>query len=374
MPFPRLRLRVLARALLFLCLGLLAAAPASPAKQGSKGRSLHPNVIRQARAKEAQRTAAYRRMYWGAWIGAQLTGQQAPWDFTAVERFEQNSGKRLSLLQFSSPFFNCNAQPCTPYNFPTTPFNAIRAHGAIPFFSWNSAASPTSKEMPDFRLADVAAGRYDAYITEWATSAARWGNPFFLRFNWEMNGDWFPWSEGVNGNGRGTYIAAWRHVHDIFTSVGARNATWVWCPNVDPDRDYTALKALYPGDGYVDWTCLDGYAYDTSARQSFATLFRSAYDQIVTQIAPTKPMVIGETGAIDDGQKGRWMTDAFTALAGFPQVKAFMYFENVDTAKNINWSVETSASSQTAFRKGIGSPTFVGNQFGSLAASPIPAP
>ena len=77
------------------------------------------------------------------------------------------------------------------------------------------------------------AGTYDAYIREFAEGARDWGHPFFLRFNWEMNGDWFPWAERVNGNQPGEYVAAWRHVHDIFTAVGATNATWVWCPYAD---------------------------------------------------------------------------------------------------------------------------------------------
>ena len=51
-----------------------------------------------------------------------------------------------------------------------------------------------------------------------------------------MNGNWFAWMEGVNGNQPGEYVAAWRHVHDIFTAVGATNVSWVWCPNVDPGR------------------------------------------------------------------------------------------------------------------------------------------
>ena len=66
-------------------------------------------------------------------------------------------------------------------------------------------------------------------------------------------------SEQANGNRPGEYVAAWRHVHDIFTSVGANDVTWVWCPNVDPDHKMQSLGSLYPGDAYVDWTCLDGY-------------------------------------------------------------------------------------------------------------------
>ena len=107
-------------------------------------------------------------------------------------------------------------------------------------------------------------GHHDAYIREFAEAAKAWGHPFFLRFNWEMNGNWFPWSEGVNGNQPGEYVAAWRHVHDIFTQVGATNATWVWCPNVDPASKLHDLASLYPGDAYVDWTGLDGYNWGTN--------------------------------------------------------------------------------------------------------------
>ena len=107
-------------------------------------------------------------------------------------------------------------------------------------------------------------GRYDAYIREFAEAAKAWGHPFFLRFNWEMNGNWFAWSEGVNGNQPGEYVAAWRHVHDIFTSVGATNATWVWCPNVDPGKEFDDLALALSGRRYVDWTCLDGYNWGTN--------------------------------------------------------------------------------------------------------------
>ena len=42
---------------------------------------------------------------------------------------------------------------------------------------------------------------FDAFITQWATDAKNWGHPFFLRFDWEMNGNWqFPWSVQLNGN------------------------------------------------------------------------------------------------------------------------------------------------------------------------------
>ena len=38
----------------------------------------------------------------------------------------------------------------------------------------------------------------------------------YLRPMHEMNGNWYPWAEGVNGNVAGDYVNAWRHVRAIF--------------------------------------------------------------------------------------------------------------------------------------------------------------
>ena len=179
-------------------------------------------------------------------------------------------------------------------------FTTIRMDGAIPSFMGASDALPVAGDQLAYQLSDVIAGRHDSYITTWATAAKNWGHPFFLRFNWEMNGRWFPWSEGVNGNKPGEYIAAWRHVHELFQRAGARNATWVWCPNIDPYRAMQPLNQVYPGDAYVDWTCLDGYNFNTPWT-SFKDLYKSTYEEITGSIAPTKPMMIGETGSSETG-------------------------------------------------------------------------
>ena len=79
-------------------------------------------------------------------------------------------------------------------------------------------------------------GRHDAYIRSWARDLKRFGNPVFLRFAQEMNGNWYPWAEDANGNKPGEYARMWRHVHDIFTAEGATNVKWVWCPVTRPVR------------------------------------------------------------------------------------------------------------------------------------------
>ena len=313
-------------------------------------------------------------IYWGATIGSQLTGNQAPWDMNAVTKFEEGAKKKVSMVQFFQPFANCNPG-CSFYKFPTSPMESIRTHGSIPVLSWSSQSIPSTKVEPDFQLSDVISGRYDTYIREFAIQAKAWNHPFFLRFNWEMNGNWFPWHEGVNGNQPGESAQAWRHVHDIFTSVGTSNATWVWCPNVEYSGS-TSLASLYPGDSYVDWTCIDGYNWGTNPAKpdkwkSFDQVYKPTYQKIVETIAPGKPMMIGEVASTEyGGSKATWIKDMLAKIpADYPQIRALLWFDKFDS--NMDWPVETTTSAANAFAEGLQNPAYAGNTFTSLSASKI---
>ena len=233
---------------------------------------------------------------------------------------------------------------------------------------------------PDFQLADVINGTYDTYIREFAEAARNWGHPFFLRFDWEMNGNWFPWSEGVNGNNPGEFVAAWRHVHDIFTQVGATNATWVWCPYSEVERSFAALAPLYPGNEYVDWTCMDGFNWGNNPTnphrwRGFKEIFSSTYRKITKQIAPSKPMVLAEIASTGSGRaKANWIRNMFTELrTNFRRVRALIWFDQVD--RGVEWPLETSPRAAHAFAKGIAKSGFAANgQAATSAASPIQPP
>jgi hypothetical protein len=322
--------------------------------------------------------AAPSSIYWGAWIGKQLTGNQPPWDMSAATKLEDMAGKKLSILNFSAPFANCptSGASCSYYNFPVNEMSNIRSHGSIPFFSWASQSIPSTVNEPNFQLSDVIAGTYDSYIEKWATAAKAWGHPFYLRFNWEMNGRWFPWSEGVNGNKSGEFVTAWRHVHDIFTRVGATNVSWVWCPNIDPDNIFLNLQSQYPGDSYVDWTGLDGYNWGTNPAKpdrwrSFDQLYNSTYHRIVDTIAPSKPMIVSEIGSTEyGGSKAAWITDLLAQIpTNYPKIRGLLWFEQFDSG--MDWPLETSASATSAFAAGIQNPAYASNTFSSLSGSTI---
>ena len=344
--------------LLALIACCLLAAPASAAQQ-SKAPKPKPT-------------------YWGAWIGDQITGTDAPWDMSPVHFFEQLVGKGMSLVEFSSSWQTC-APTCVPYKFPGEAMDNVRSYGAIPVYSWGAESSPRSSEnQPEFQLADIIGGAYDPYIAQFATEARDWGHPFFLRPNWEMNGNWFPWSEGANGNARGQFVPAWRHIHNIFAAVGATNVTWVWCPYADTEKRLkkTPLKSLYPGNAYVDWTCLDGYNWGRNAVnpkpwREFSELFDPAYKEVTKKVAKGKPLMLGEFATTPNGgHKAAWIRKMFEALPlKYPRVRALIYFNTVD--RGVDWPLETSPPAARAFAKGISKGVYAKNRFGELAGGPI---
>lgn len=356
---------------------LLAAAAAAAATLAVSSEDTSPSqaaATKGAHAVATRHSAAPRgRIYWGAWIGPQFTGTEAPWDMQAVTDFQTLAGKGLSLIHFSSPWADCRSGPCVPYKFPASPFDAIRAYGAIPFFSWGSSALPYSRTKLRFSLSSIIRGAHDGYINEWAQEAKAWGHPFFLRFDWEMNGRWFPWSQNQNGGRPDLVVRAWRHVHDIFKAVGARNVTWVWCPNADPHGNFAPLAPLYPGNAYVDWTCVDTYNFD-KPWESFDQLVGPTYS-LLARIAPGKPMVIGELASTEvGGSKAAWITALLTRDLPYryPLVRGIVWFEK-RSVKHM-WEVESSKASQRAFVAGIRRPIYVPNVVGSLKDGRVTPP
>ncbi len=315
-------------------------------------------------------------IYWGAYVGgAQYGLADGPWEPQSIQQLEAHAGKGLSLIEWGQSWYECGHLGCGLQAFPATLFDQVRAHGSIPVLSWGSGPEQSPVDQPAYRLSRIAAGGYDRYIRRWAQAAKRWGHPFFLRFDWEMNIHDEPWDEAANGNSPGDFVRMWRHVHDLFKRVGATNVTWVWCPNIDFPGE-VRLRSLYPGGAYVDWVGLDGYNWgDQSFRSTdhwtpFGDVFASSLGQLKA-FAPTKPVMIGETASSEHGgSKAAWIADALGTLPSrFPQVRAVVWFnKNWDGQ---DWMIETSPSAQAAFAQAIRSPFYASNTFARASRAPI---
>jgi Glycosyl hydrolase family 26 len=309
--------------------------------------------------------------YWGAYLSG------APYTTSVMDAFENRTAKRLSVLHFGQAWSTSG----TFHAFPTAAMNAVRSRGTIPYLTWGGWGSTSAgATQVDWQNADIAGGRYDSYITAWAQAAKAWGHPFFLRFDWEMNGNWYPWSERANGNAPGSYITMWRHVHDIFAAQGATNATWVWCPNISGGTS-TPYSKLYPGDAYVDWTCMDGYNYAglrSAPWQTPTQVFmggsvsagHNSYQELL-DVAPSKPIMIGETASTESGgSKSDWIQDLLlvTLPQKMPAVKAIVWTDWNGGNTTRDWPIESSVGATAAFAKGIASPYWEPNSFGSIDA------
>jgi hypothetical protein len=313
------------------------------------------------------RSTATPKLYFG------LIYPQTP-DISALANYETQIGKGVSLVLWYQSWVQGNQQQ----PFPIAQMEAVREHGSIPVLAWYPDEYPSPLNDPRFSLAKIAGGAWDKYIRQYAAEVKAWGHPLFLRFASEMNGGWVPWSESHSGNSAGQFVQAWRHVHNIFKSVGATNVTWVWCPNTE-NAYTTPLEDLYPGNAYVDWAGLDGYNWSSDLNyfpwQSFSQVFAGTYNHLLRLIPRSMPIMIGETGSVEDGgSKSAWITDALTRqLPGiFTHIRALIWFDSIDG--KIDLRVNTSPQSLAAFKKAIASSNYASNTYSSLNQSPIPVP
>ncbi len=332
--------------------------------------------------------AAIGNLYWGAHLYGRPPEAAAFQPGGFISNFETNiAQKKMSIIAWGAPWEYPRGSALW---FQKSYFDNVRNHGSIPLLDWSSwACCGVGPNQPLYKLSTIARGDFDGFITQWAVQAKAWGHPFFLRFDWEMNGNWqFPWSVQLNGNRPADYIAAWRHVRDIFDRVGATNVTWVWAPNIST-WNTVPMAQVYPGASYVDWIGLDGYnwaGYQGMPWEQFSQVIsgdtnlvsnsKDSYKEITT-LAPGKPLMITEFASVEYGDGGAaksvWITAALTnhILVNYPAIKAVVWF-NWDGGNGMSWPVESSAASRSAFASAINLPYYLANVFASLPNGKIP--
>jgi hypothetical protein len=234
--------------------------------------------------------------YLGAWVSA--TTQNGP---TSVAALGSAIGRPLG---FAHQYIGWRGI------VPVAAMQQEAAQGTIPLVNWLCGATDAA----------VAAGQDDATIVNMATALKSVGSPIFLRWYWEMNLTGSENHADCNPGAPFRYVAAWQHIWTIFQRVGATNVAFVWCPG---RTDIKLAPQYYPGNQYVDWIAVDGYA-DTSST-TFAQLVSPFYQAFV---ATGKPMMVAETAALY-GVQATYLNAAAAALpTQFPAIKAFGYFDH----------------------------------------------
>ncbi len=271
-----------------------------------------------------------------------------PWvpaDLQQVYAFEHLINQRAKITMFFADWQH--ARPSL------TQLEAIRHRGSTPELSWEpwNYTVGLRKPQPRYTLESIIDGSHDAYIRAWARTLRAYGHPVLVRLAQEMNGNWYPWSEGVNSNKPGQFVQAWRHVHDVVTAAGATNVIWVWSPIARVGHSLN-LK-LYPGNRYVDVLALTafngGTAVNWSGWHSFASLFDHSLNQL-HGLAPHKPIQISEVASAEQGgNKAAWIAAAFRDLDRRPQVTSLVWF---DVDKQADWRLDSSTPAAQTFAGG----------------------
>jgi mannan endo-1,4-beta-mannosidase len=300
-----------------------------------------------------------------------MNGNGGAYNFSTLDSFTKAVGRKPEVYEFS--------QGWALNQFNRGIVEQVVRRGMLPMITWepwNYLLAPKAEALrgyqPAYRLSNIIDGRYDSYIRAWAEGVKSLGFTIAIRFAHEMNGFWYPWAVFANGNRIRQYVEAWRHVHNIFTEVGATNVIWVWSPNIIWNN-FTDLEKLYPGNSYVNWIGLDGY-YGTPGKGAFQD-FDSLFDNSIAELRTftDKPLVITETGATNvDGLMAQWITDMFQELPAHTDIIGLIWYEDFNV---IDWKVSDYPAASAAFRQGFASPLYhVVWKPGMIPLSEVPLP
>jgi mannan endo-1,4-beta-mannosidase len=250
--------------------------------------------------------------------------RSVPASYAGIDQFGQAIGKQPDL----APYYSSWGEP-----FAAAFATAAAQHGAAPLVQINPA---------HVQLSAITAGRYDGYLRQFADAVRAYRHRVIIGFGHEPNGYWFSW--GYSHATAASFVAAWRHIVNVFRAQGASNVTWLWTINIiDTKSGIQPPAPWWPGSSYVNWVGIDGYYYKPS--WTFAPLFGPTIKAV--RALTRDPILISETAAGNAVQPTK-ITNLFAGTRAYGLL-GFVWF-NVD--KEESWQV-TSPAAVAAFRRGV---------------------
>ena len=298
-------------------------AAVRPARGRQARRATPPRTARTppggaGRARDARRARPFRPR-----LGVYAKGM--PRSYRPVRKFGAAVRKRPAIVLFYSGIGE---------HFPAGFAAQAHAHRALPLDQIN----PTGVS-----IAQIAAGRYDAYLRSYADEIRAYRHRVIIGFAHEMNGSWYPW--GWTHVSPRTWVRAWRHVVRIFRRRGADNVTWLW--TVSRVLSQGPMRSYWPGAGYVNWVGIDGYY--SRRRDTFRTVFVPAL-RAVRQFTD-KPVLVSESAI---GQRAGQARRIPNLLAGILRhhLRGLVWFDvrQQGGLSRQDWRLEGHRRALAAFR------------------------
>ncbi len=195
-------------------------------------------------------------------------------------------------------------------------------------------------------LAAIASGAFDVFLKTFATDVASYGartsHGVIIGFGHEMNGFWYSW--GDRHTSPKVFVAAWRHIVNVFRQQGADDVTWLWTVNIIDKRGRIPTPApWWPGSSYVTWVGIDGYYLKSS--WTFASLFGPTIKAV--RALTLDPILVSETGAAPKAGKPAKIGDLFAGVRRYGLL-GFVWFDTVGVE---DWRLNSPAAI-AAFARG----------------------
>jgi hypothetical protein len=266
-------------------------------------------------------------------------------------------------------------------------------------------------------------GGLESYTTQqiinFADFLAGFNVAILLRWNHEMNGSWYAWSQQPT-----LYVQKFQQFAEIMHQR-APNAAMAWTPNqgwgypwpdhaysiTQTDPDFATLDTngdgvltesddpytpYYPGDDFVDWVGLCFYHWDNAAELGINEVpppekwseangiggpIPNFHD--VFAVGHDKPMMIAETAALYDpaDTKGGGASEANIKIAwidqvynlsdasiptladAFPMLKAIVWFSNItfesEAGVMVDWTLTSNQEVNDRYRQMVSNPFFI---------------
>ncbi|MDP9091823.1 MAG: hypothetical protein M3N95_02495 [Actinomycetota bacterium] len=228
---------------------------------------------------------------------------------------------------------------------------AMQAAHVTPFVTlepWHAGVHSNEPDPLD-ALARIIDGTHDAELRQQAHALATYHGRIYLRFAHEMNGSYYPWGVGTNGNTAAQYVQAWRHVHDLFGTIAGLDLAWVWSPlNIESQGAHGPVSQLYPGNAYVDDVGMTAYEHRSGrAQNTFDAMIK-----VLTSFT-TKPIILAEIG-VDSPAKSEWLASLGAYLMRTRHIIGFVYFQTrKSTGATGNYALQ-SQEERSAFATSLG--------------------
>ena len=213
-------------------------------------------------------------------------------------------------------------------------------------------ASEQFRPQRGYRNRDIAAGAQDEYILRFARSLATFQGTVDLRYAHEMNGTWYPWSHDPIA-----YRRAWRHVVDLFRSVGAGNVRFVWSVNpslyLSQAEWRRSVRVYWPGRRYVNAV--------GSTMINFGGAKRYPVRRFVPRLRALramyrKPVLLTEVNTARGGRV-RWLTDLRRLLRRTRWIRSVAWFQHesrgqaqINGTGRLDWDVRTDPAAAAVLR------------------------